>query len=263
MLALIDTHAHLADPRLATRIDSVLETARLAGVVQIIAIGTTATDSAICVEMSKVHRGIFVAVGIHPNDWSKARDGDWALITQLAALEEVVAIGETGLDRHWNDTPFDQQREALNLHLELAGRLDKPVSIHCRECEEELIAHLRGWAKPIRGVLHSFCGTLDQAEAFLEIGLHLSFAGMLTFANKSLDPLREAARHAPLDRILVETDSPYLSPHPMRGKHNEPGRVAITAGKLAEVREITHAELAEATTRNAQRLFGLGTKATL
>jgi TatD DNase family protein len=168
-----------------------------------------------------------------------------------------VAVGETGLDRYWDSTPFPRQRDWFDRHLALAHRLDLPVVIHCRDCLGDVIDQLRALRRPIRGVLHSFTGTWEGARALLDLGLDLSFAGMITFANKGLDELRAVAARVPLDRLLVETDSPYLSPHPHRGKTNEPCRVAVTASRLAQVRGIGLDELAQATTANAKRLFGL------
>ena len=254
---LIDTHAHLDDPRLRGDWDTVLARARGAGVVQMVAIGTTSTSSAAVVELSRAHRGIFAAVGIHPNDAAEATEADWSTIVELAGRSEVVAIGETGLDRYWDRTPFEMQQEWFGRHLDLAYQLDRPVVIHCRDCTGDLIEQLRSLGRPIRGVQHSFTGTWDDARAFLDLGLHLSFAGMLTYTNKGLDALRDVAARVPLDRILVETDSPYLSPHPFRGKTNEPARVAVTAARLAELRGMSLDEIARITTDNARCLFGL------
>jgi TatD DNase family protein len=260
---LVDTHAHLDDHRLRGDWDGVLARARAAGVVQAVAIGTTAADGAEVVELSRAHRGIFAAVGIHPNEAADATDADWAAILDLAARPEVVAIGETGLDRYWDRTPFDVQREWFGRHLELAHRLDRPVVIHSRDCAGDLIEQLRALGRPVRGVQHSFTGTWDEARAFLDLGLHLSFAGMLTYTNKSLDALRDVAARVPIDRVLVETDSPYLSPHPFRGRTNEPARVAVTARRLAEIRRLAPEELARITTENARRLFRLPADLTL
>jgi TatD DNase family protein len=254
---MIDTHAHLDDPRLRSDWDGVLERARQAGVVQVVAIGTTAADSAAVLELARAHRGIFAAVGIHPNDAAEAAEGDWSLIVDLAGRPGVVALGETGLDRHWDRTPFSIQQEWFGRHLELAHLLDLPVVIHCRDCQRDLLEQMKELGRPVRGVQHSFTGTWDDARAFLDLGLHLSFAGMLTYTNKSLDALRDVAARVPLDRILVETDSPYLSPHPFRGRTNEPARVVLTARRLAEVRGLPAEELARITTDNARTLFRL------
>jgi TatD DNase family protein len=263
MFPLIDTHAHLDDARLRGDWNGALDRARAAGVAQIVAIGTTATNSAAVLELARTHRGLFAAVGIHPNDAAEAGEADWPLVVELAGRPGVVAVGETGLDRYWDRTPFPIQQEWFGRHLELAHRLDLPVVIHCRDCQRDVIEQLSELARPVRGVQHSFTGTWDEARAFLDLGLHLSFAGMLTYTNKSLDALREVAARAPLDRILIETDSPYLSPHPFRGRTNEPARVALTARRLAEIRRLPAEELARITTENARRLFRLPPEETL
>ncbi len=254
---LIDTHAHLDDRRLKDRLGEVLRSAAGEGVAQIVAVATTAEDSASVLAMAREHPGVFASVGIHPNESAQAGPGDWDRVRALAGSPEVVALGETGLDRHWDRAPFEVQRDYFGRHLELARELDRPVIIHSRECHRDIVDQLARLGRPVRGVLHSFTGSWAEAEELLALGLHVSFAGMLTFANKALDPLREAAARVPIDRLLVETDSPYLSPHPHRGRDNEPARVAITAARLAEIRGVSLPELAAATTANARRLFGL------
>lgn len=254
---LVDTHAHLDDQRLVNELDEVLDRARAAGVVQVVAIGTTAADSASTIALTKGRPGVFAAVGIQPNHVAEAEPGDWQRIVALAGEPGVVALGETGLDRYWKRTPFPLQQEYFERHLALARERNLPVVIHCRDCEADIVAQLARQRGEVRGVLHSFTGNTDDARRFLDLGLHLSFAGMVTFANKNLDALRDAARSVPLDRLLVETDSPFLSPHPFRGRSNEPARTAVTAACLAELRGITLAELAAATTANARALFGL------
>lgn len=254
---LVDTHAHLDDRRLKGRLSEVLRAAREAGVVHVIAVATTARDSESVAAIAREYPGIFAAVGIHPNDAADAGPGDWERIRDLAGRPEVVAIGETGLDRHWNRTPFELQRESFGRHLGLAAEFDRPVIIHSRECHRDVVEQLARLGRPVRGVLHSFTGNWVEAEEILTLGLHVSFAGMLTFANKALDPLREAAARVPIDRLLVETDSPYLSPHPHRGKDNEPARVAVTAAKLAAIRGMSVQELSQLTTENARRLFAI------
>lgn len=254
---LVDTHCHLDDHRLRSDIDGVLARARDAGVCQVVAIGTDAKDSRSLVATLAGRPGVGVAVGIHPNDAAEAAADDWAIIEDLATRPGVVALGETGLDRYWDKTPFPLQQDYFQRHLDLAHRLGLPVVIHCRDCEADIIAQLDALKRPVVGVLHSFTGDWAVAQEFLRLGLHISFAGMLTFANKTLDPLRDAAWRVPLDRLLVETDSPYLSPHPFRGKPNEPARVGWTAAKLAEFRGQSGDALAAATTENARRLFRL------
>lgn len=254
---LIDSHAHLDDPKLGDDLPGVLDRARGVGVIQVVAVATTAEDSARVLAIAGRYVGVFAAVGIHPNNAAEAVERDWERLTALAAGPGVVAIGETGLDRYWDSTPFAQQQKWFDRHLGLAGRHDLPVVIHCRDCLPEVIDQLTALRRPIRGVLHSFTGTWDEARVLLDLGLDLSFAGMITFANKALDALREVATRVPLDRLLVETDSPYLSPHPHRGRTNEPCRVALTASRIARLRGIELDELARATTANTQRLFRL------
>ena len=164
-------------------------------------------------------------------------------ITDLVNRPGVVAVGETGLDRYWDRTPFPEQQEWFDRHLRLAHERDLPVVIHSRDCQSDIIEQLRRLNRPVRGVMHAFTGTWDDAQAYLELGLHLSFAGTVTFTNKSLDALRDVAARVPLDRLLVETDSPYLSPHPCRGQTNEPARVALTAARLAEIRGLSPIDL--------------------
>jgi TatD DNase family protein len=255
--ALVDSHAHLQDPILRDDLDGVLCRAKAAGVVQVVAIGTTADDSREVVAIAGRFPGVHSAVGVQPNQVAHAAPLDWERIVALAESPRVVAIGESGLDRYWNYTPFELQQEWFALHLALAEERGLPVVIHCRDCEHDIIAQLARLGRPARGVLHSFSGSWDDAQAFLDLGLHISFAGMVTFTNKRLDSLRDVAARVPVDRILVETDSPYLSPHPFRGQTNEPARVAVTAGCIARERGMTLSEFAAAATANARRLFNL------
>jgi TatD DNase family protein len=254
---LVDTHAHLDDPGLAHDLPGVLARARDAGVVQVVAIATTSASSASVLDIARHHAGVFSSVGIQPNHVAEAQEGDWDRVVSLAARPKVVAIGETGLDRYWDHAPFPLQQRYFEQHLDLASERKLPVVIHCRECEADIAEQLRRRTGPIRGVVHSFTGNWEDAQVFLELGLHLSFAGMITFQNKKLDKLRDAAARVPLDRLLVETDSPYLSPHPHRGQPNEPCRLPLTAERLAQVRGLSMGELSSALTANARRLFAL------
>ena len=185
---LVDTHAHLDDQRLRTDLDGVLDRASRAGVTQIIAIGTTAATSAGVVELAQAHRGVF-ASGRDPSQRrGRSRPRRLAPASlDLVAQPGVVAVGETGLDRYWDRTPFEQQQEWFDRHLNLAREHDLPVVIHCRDCQRDIIEQLRELGRPVQGVMHAFTGTWDDAQAFLDLGLHLSFAGMVTFTNKGLD----------------------------------------------------------------------------
>jgi TatD DNase family protein len=256
--ALIDTHAHLDDEQFAADLPAVLARARAAGVGTIIAIATTAPSSAVCVSLAERHSELFATVGIHPNNIMEASPTAWDEMLALVESKRAVGVGETGLDRHWDRTPFDVQEEYFVRHLELARRQNRPVVIHCREAEADMMRVLREEFDrngPIRGVMHSFVGDAAMAEACRAMGLYLSFAGMLTYKNAAA--LRETAAKQPLDRVLVETDSPYLSPEPLRGKRNEPAHVVHTAACLARLLGIDNERLAEQTTANARALFSL------
>jgi len=256
----IDTHAHLDDEQFAADLPAVLERAVAAGVRYVVTIGTTAGSSAAAVALAARHPEVWACVGIQPNHVAGSHPGDWDRILELSQLPRVVAIGETGLDRHWDFTPFPQQEEHFARHLELAWRQTRPVVIHCREAEADAVRMLRTHFEatgPIRGVMHSFTGDPATAGACLAMGLHISFAGMVTY--KSADDLRKVAAMVPLDRLLVETDSPYLTPVPLRGKvkRNEPGHVIHTGACLATVHGIPPDALACQTSGNARKLFGL------
>jgi TatD DNase family protein len=254
---LIDTHAHLDDQRFHEDLPQVLERAAEAGVAQVVTIGTTAPSSAACVKLASIYPMLAAAVGIQPNLVAEAAPDAWDHVLRLVEHPQVVAIGETGLDRHWASTPFVQQEEYFARHLELARRRNLPVVIHCREAEADVVRMLRQDFEahgPVRGVMHSFTGDAATAAACLALGLHISFAGMVTYKNAAT--LRDVVRHVPVDRLLVETDSPYLAPMPVRGRRNEPAFVAHTAACLAGVLGLEVAVLARHTTQNAQALFG-------
>ncbi len=256
---LIDTHAHLDDEQFRDDLPAVLDRARAAGVHRIVTIATTALSSAACIALASRHPALFATVGIQPNHVAEAEPAAWDEVLRLVTRDRVVALGETGLDRHWDYTPFAQQEEYFARHLELARQHDLAVVIHCREAEADVLRMLRADYQrngPVRGVMHSFTGDLATAEACLAMGLHISFAGMVTYKNAKA--LRDVATRIPQDRLLVETDSPYLAPVPMRGKRNEPAFVAHTAACLASARGVESAVLAKQTTQNAKVLFRFG-----
>jgi TatD DNase family protein len=255
----IDTHAHLDDERFQSDLPTVLERASTAGVASIIAIATTAPSSAACVALAAAHGALYASVGIQPNHVAEAAADAWDEVVKRVTSPKVVALGETGLDRHWNYTPFPQQEEYFARHLHLARKHKLAVVIHCREAEADTVRMLRedfDRHGPVRAVMHSFTGDLATAEACLAMGLYISFAGMVTY--KNAQALRDVAAHIPLERFLVETDSPYLSPVPLRGKRNEPAHLVHTAACLAGAHHVELSALADQTTRNAQGLFAIG-----
>ena len=201
--------------------------------------------------------GVYAAVGIQPNYCAQAAEGDWPRVLDLVGRPRVVAVGETGLDRHWDYTPFDVQQDYFDRHLRLSQQTGLPFIVHTRESDADVLAMLREarLRGPLTGVMHSFTGTSETAAECLELGLYISFAGMVTF--KKSDALRGVAKAIPQDRILIETDSPYLSPHPLRGPRNEPARLVHTAECLARERGVSLDEFAAQTTANARRLFRL------
>jgi TatD DNase family protein len=255
---LIDTHAHLDDEQFRDDLPAVLERAVAAGVGRIVTVATTAASSVASVALAQQHSMLAATVGIQPNHAAEAEANAWDEIVRFADSDRVVALGETGLDRHWDYTPFPQQEDFFSRHLQLARQKALPVVIHCREAEADVIRLLREEFDrhgPVCGVMHSFTGDQTAADACLAMGLYLSFAGMVTY--KNAQALRNVAAKVPLDRLLVETDSPYLAPVPMRGKRNEPAYVIHTASCLATVRGVDPALIAEHTTRNARALFRL------
>lgn len=254
-MELIDTHCHLDEDAYMYDRAEVVERAVESGVAAIVTIGTTAASSRLAVEIAQELPRVYAVVGIQPNYVAEAAAGDWGVIEELAGSPRVAGIGETGLDRYWDHAPLELQREFFDRHIELARRLDLPFIVHCREAEAEVVAQLRQAAAtgPLRGIMHSFTGTLETAMACIELGMHISFAGMLTF--KKNDELRNVAAQLPAERILLETDAPYLAPVPLRGKRNEPVNVRYTAKTLADARGMPLEELAALTTKNARDLF--------
>jgi TatD DNase family protein len=256
-MEIIDTHAHLDHPQLLSDIDALLEQARQASVLRIVCVGCTLESSRRAVELAERHASIFAAVGIHPNDAGDAHQDDWQTLRQLMEHPRVVAVGETGLDRYWDDTPWEVQLESFRWHWEASHQSGLPMIIHLRDCESEMLECLEQAANrygTLRGVLHSFTGSLATAHRAIELGLHIGLAGMLTF--KNADNLRLVARQLPIDRLVVETDAPYLTPEPHRGQRpNHPAHVQHTLRCLAQLHGCSAQQMAAHTTANAERLF--------
>jgi TatD DNase family protein len=252
---MIDTHAHLTDERFVGEVPAVMARARAAGVVAVVTLGTELADSRGALVLADAEPDLYVGVGIHPHAASSASPDAFAIVRNLAADPRVVAIGETGLDYHYDFSPRAAQRWSFLRQIEMAKELDLPVVVHCREAEEDLAAVLRESGDGVRGVLHSFAGGPALLDAALEIGWSISFSGMITFKKYEGAALVAAV---PLDRLLVETDSPYLAPVPNRGKRNEPAFVQFVARRAAELRGEDPVEFAAAVTHNARAFFRLG-----
>jgi TatD DNase family protein len=256
-VTLIDSHCHLDMDFSADR-EAVLARARAAGVGAMITIGASGPFDANrqAVALAAAHREIHATVGVHPHEAASVDDAVVDRIAALATEPKVVAIGETGLDYHYEHSPRAAQRDAFARFTQLARRLGRPIVVHLREADDDAVAVLRAErGDEVGGVIHCFSGDATGARRFLDLGFHISFSGIVTF--KTADALREAARIVPADRLLVETDAPFLAPIPYRGRRNEPALVVQTAAVLAEVRGESLDELARTTTANARRLFRL------
>lgn len=282
MLQLVDTHAHL-DLFTAAEHESLVRRAVEGVFPNGVSANTFSTSHPVLdfavvpgIDAASSRRVVALAarypllrptVAIQPNCCAEATETDWAEIERLAEHPGVVGIGETGLDRYWDTVPFDLQREFFARHIALARRRHLPILIHCREAEDDLLPILRAEADPARaessrlfGLIHAFSGGPDFALECIRLGFYISFAGSVTYRNKKFAPLWEAARAVPEDRLLLETDAPYMVPTPYRGKleRNEPLMVAYVANRLAELRNVSLEHIARTTTTNARRLFDGG-----
>jgi len=253
---LVDSHVHLDDPKFDPDREAVMERALAAGVERMMAIGTGngPPDLETAVRQAERYPFLLATIGVHPHDASKATPETFQRLRELAAHPKVAAIGEIGLDYHYDFSPRDVQRSVFLQQLEIAAEAAKPIVIHTREAWSDTLALVGQAAPPARltGIMHCFTGDAQQAREALALGFHLAFGGVLTFPKA--EAVREAARIAPEDRLLVETDCPYLAPLPHRGKRNEPSFVVEVARRLAEVRGRTLDEIAALTTRNFERL---------
>jgi TatD DNase family protein len=259
-MPLIDSHAHLTYPDFAGQIDEVLERCALAGVDRVISIGTSLADAEKVIALARKYPGrIHAAAGFHPHHTDAISGEDAAAMNRLWADENIVALGEMGLDYHYDFAKREDQRNVFSGQLSAALAIDKPVIIHSREAFKDTAAMLvdHGF-RGRRVVFHCFTGTAEEAAAIAGHGWRISFTGIVTFPKS--DALQAIARDYPADKLMVETDSPYLSPVPVRGKKpNEPAFVAHTARFLAQLREVSYEQLCEATSQNTTTFFGLST----
>jgi len=256
----IDSHAHIDGHEFDADREEVIQRAHAAGVSVILNVGTGNPHSGAferAVELGKAHESIYTAIGTHPHDARLYDDSAEEKIKHLINNEHVIAWGEIGLDFHYDNSPRDVQVEVFKRQLRAARECDLPVVIHTREAEAETIDILQSEYKdaPRRGVFHCFSGSMDLAQRAIEIGFMISFSGIVTF--KKADELRAVARQVPLDRLLIETDCPYLTPIPYRGKRNEPAYVVEVARCLSMLHEVDIEKLARITTENFNRFFGL------
>lgn len=256
MHALTDSHCHLADTELAGDVDGVLARAATAGVTRIVSVGALGPIAAdrLTVEIAERHDNVYAAVGVHPHNARECDSARIAALREIASSKKVVAIGETGLDFHYMHSEPQAQEDSLCRHLELAASLELPVVIHCRNGEERLVKIIDRTGMPeAGGVIHCFTGDEQAARQFVRLGFYISFSGIVTFKNAA--GVRAAARIVPAERLLIETDAPYLAPEPNRGRRNEPALMVNTLKVLAEVRGADPAELGALTNANSSRLF--------
>ncbi|MDH3944977.1 MAG: TatD family hydrolase [Anaerolineae bacterium] len=262
-MRLIDTHCHLYFDQFSEDLEEVLQRAAESGVEKMIVPGISLETSREAVRLAERYDPVYAAVGIHPNSGSEWDENAANEITELAGMEKVVAIGEIGLDNHWETVPVETQERVFQEQLELSAKLDKPVIIHSRESTGEVLGILERWlrnekkdiaaAEFLPGVLHSYSGDEEECGRAIEMGFFIGIAGPVTFKN-ALD-LQKIVAGLPLEKVLIETDSPYLSPHPHRGKRNEPQMVGLVNGKISELKSRSADEVAEVTYTNAERLF--------
>jgi len=248
-LIFTDSHCHLT----MSDADTVLARAREAGIRGFVVPGTKLDDAPEAVAVAQKHDDVWAAVGFHPHEAKDCDDAAFAEIERLAAQPRVVAIGECGLDYHYMHSPRETQIAVFERHLDLAKRVNKPIIVHNRESAEDMVAILSG--SGARGILHSFTESEAIARTFIEAGYYISFSGIVTF--RTAEPLRACAKALPHDRVLIETDTPFLAPVPYRGRDNEPAYVIKVAELLATLWGISVAEVAAITTANFENAFGV------
>lgn len=254
---LIDTHVHLNADQYEGEVDDVITRAKENGVEKFVVIGFDRKTIQRTMDLIEEYDEVYGVIGWHPVDAIDCTDEDLEWIETLASHEKVVAIGEMGLDYHWDKSPKEVQEEVFIKQIELAKRVNLPIVIHNRDAEEEAIRILEeNDAKAVGGIMHSFHnGTDEQINRVLDMGFYVSLAGVITFKNTKRP--KEVAQYVPLNRLVVETDAPYLTPHPYRGKRNEPKLVRLVAEELAELRGISIEEVEKATTENAKRIYNI------
>lgn len=253
MPMLVDSHCHLDFPELFDRLDQVIDSMKNARVAAALCIGVSLEGLPRIMGMAETHKNIFATAGVHP-EHREGTEPDVETLARLGSHERVLGIGETGLDYYWHKDRPEWQRERFRVHIRAAREIDKPLIIHTREAAEDTLRIMREeGAQEVGGVMHCFTETLAVAEEALSLGFHISFSGIVTFKNAK--QIKEVARAMPIDKILVETDAPYLAPVPYRGKANEPAYVRYVAEEIAAIKEMGIPEIERATSENFCRLF--------
>ncbi|RIW29880.1 TatD family deoxyribonuclease [Bacillus salacetis] len=253
---LFDTHVHLNAEQFDEDLEEVIGRAQDEGVRNMVVVGFDRPTINKAMELVERYDFLYAAIGWHPVDAIDMTDDDLKWIEELSAHQKVVAIGETGLDYHWDKSPKDVQQEAFRKQIRLAKKVKLPIVIHNREATQDIIDILQEEdAKEVGGIMHCFSGSPETARVCLEMNFLISLGGPVTFKNAKKP--KEVAEEVPLDKLLIETDCPYLAPHPYRGKRNEPSYVKLVAEQIAELKGITLDEVAQSTTQNAKKIFGI------
>lgn len=253
---LFDTHTHMDAPEFEEDRDAAMARAVEAGVSRLVNIGFNRETIPTTLALAEKYDFVYAAIGWHPVDAIDMQEGDLDWIESLCSHEKVVAIGEIGLDYHWDKSPKDVQHRVLREQIALAKRVKLPIVIHNREAHEDTIRILKEEnAGEVGGIMHAFSGSWETAKICLDMGFHLSFGGPVTFKNAKQP--KEVLEKTPMDRLLIETDAPYLTPHPYRGKRNETAYVRLVAETAAQLKGVSLEEIAEQTMKNANKLFGI------
>ncbi|CAG9610123.1 TatD family hydrolase [Pseudoneobacillus rhizosphaerae] len=253
---LFDTHAHLNADQYKEDLHEVMKRAKEAGVSNIVVVGFDTLTINRAVELAEAHDYIYACVGWHPVDAIDMTDDDLKWIEELANHPKVVAIGEMGLDYHWDKSPHDIQKDVFRKQIRLAKKVKLPIVIHNRDATADIVEILREeGAAEVGGIMHCFSGSVEIAKECLDMNFYISLGGPVTFKNAKKP--KEVALEIPLDKLLIETDCPYLTPHPYRGQRNEPSYVKLVAEQIAEIKGVTFEEIARATSDNAKKLFGI------
>jgi TatD DNase family protein len=253
---LIDSLAHIQGKEYAGEVEAVIERARAAGVETIIAVGGAGdmSSNTEAVKLAGAFPNVYATVGMHPHDAKDVGADELQTLRELAARSKVIAVGETGLDFYYSHSPHDTQQRVFAQFIHMARETELPIVVHERDAAPQATELLRTeGGGNLRGVIHCFTGNYEAARAYLDLGFYLSFTGIITF--KNADPLRDVVRRVPLERMLVETDSPYLTPVPHRGKRNEPAFVRLVAETIGKVKELAVEDVARVTTENVKHLF--------
>ncbi|CUA81027.1 TatD family hydrolase [Anoxybacillus suryakundensis] len=253
---LFDTHAHLNATQFNEDVEQVIERARAEGVSHIVVVGFDRPTIQRAIELAERYSFIYAAVGWHPVDAIHMTDEDLTMIEHLASHPKVVALGEMGLDYYWDQSPKEVQKEVFRKQIRLAKKVKLPIIIHNRDATADIVHILREEnAEEVGGVMHCFSGSIEVARQCIDMNFYISFGGPVTFKNAKKP--KEVAKEIPLHRLLIETDCPYLTPHPFRGKRNEPSYVKYVAEAIAELKGLSFEEVAQKTSDNAKRLFGI------